>query len=92
MVLERQKKKEMEEDFEEDEELDEPQQRKFPKIPLPPKPSKVREEHDAGDGEAIIQPVGYRIYDDEGDHYDFPIEQEAIAKCFARIFKALKSQ
>lgn len=54
--------------------------------------ARPKEQHEVGSGEALLQPVGYRIYDDEGTAYDFPLEQETIARAFARIFRALNQQ
>jgi len=102
MVLRRKK----EEDFEEDDEtFDEEEKEEELVIPTPTMkqrtssppalPPKVRQEHDAGDIEPMLQIGGFRVFDDLGKPHEFIEGQsnaQSFAECFGRVFKALKEQ
>lgn len=99
MVLRRKEKEEFDDEEDFDDEEKEEDERVIPSPTVrqrtsspPALPAKVRQEHDAGDIEPILQPVAFVVYDDEGTKYPFPPEQESIARAFARLFKLASSQ
>lgn len=75
---------ELEEEEEQEEELEEEE-----KVLKEVVEEKTKKKMKAGDIEPIFTQIGWRVCASDGEILEFPLEQTALAKAFAKIFKAI---